>query len=325
MFENLKNGEIDEFWKDCINDNNKDNTYNNELLNHNNNSNIINKNNKRPISFKNFFKKRKFQSNKRTRNNNDTYLSNNISLNSKLISSMQTNTNHLKNIQEALKKEELINIRKHKEQEKLIKKFINLYNKDKSNNLSKKKNNNQKYKKNNLKLEEYTSIPDKYKNKKLEKKIIRLYNGSNIYERNIRLKKKHNEKISILYNEINKITCEYNNSECLFHPYINNNKNIKKILYDDSNIWIEQANNDSNKLFLLRYMKARELENDKRERLNSPINKKFRHNFSFPKKMVRSLSQQDSLIMKQNLHDTLYSIKNLFTDDEENENNKDNI
>ena len=39
--------------------------------------------------------------------------------------------------------------------------------------------------------------------------------------------------------------------------------------------------------------------------------------------MIRNLSQKDSLILRKNLHNTLYSYKNLFTEEEE-EKNDDN-
>ena len=56
------------------------------------------------------------------------------------------------------------------------------------------------------------------------------------------------------------------------------------------------------------------------EKLNRCINKKLKHDFSYPKKMIKSLSQKDSLFLRQNLHDTLYSFKNLFTEEGENAN-----
>ena len=123
-----------------------------------------------------------------------------------------------------------------------------------------------------------------------------------------------------MFNEKNKINNNYTNSECCFHPNIKENKNINKLLYDE-NIWKNLAENDSTKLFLIRYMKARENEFDKRERLNSPVNKNINNNYSYPKKMVRSLSQKDSVIIRKNLHKTLHSFKNLFTE-EDNEKNE---
>ena len=171
-------------------------------------------------------------------------------------------------------------------------------------------------------FEECTFKPEKCKNKKLENKINKLYNNTNIYERNLKQQQKHSEKIAFLFNETNKISNNYTNSECYFHPYINTNKNIDKVLHND-NIRKSNADNESTKLFYLRYMKAREEKFEKNDRYNGLINKKIFSNYSYPKKMVRSLSQKDSLIMKKNLHNTLYSFKNLFTDEDE-ENNKNN-
>ena len=323
MNENLKNLEIDDFWKDCLNEPNKSNINNNLLLNNNKPINYNNKNSN-PISFKNFLKnKKKYSFQSRQTSNLVINLSDPDYLKSKLISTSQSYQSNRKNIKEALIKEELIPLKKHKRQEVLIQKFINIYNKNKSNkDFLLKRNSKQKEKKENLQIKECTFKPEKCNNKRLENKINRLYSCSNIYERNLKLKRKYNEKIAILFNEKNKINNEYTNSECFFHPYINTNKNIEKILYDDNNIWKEQADNDSNKLFLLRYLKAREEEFDKKEILNSPVNKRFKYNSFYPKRMIRSLSQKDSLIMRRNLHDSLYSFKNLFTDEDENNNTK---
>ena len=86
-------------------------------------------------------------------------------------------------------------------------------------------------------------------------------------------------------------------------------------------MWKNKADNDSTKLFLLRYMKAREEEYDKKDKLNNCSCKNLKYNFSYPKNMVRSLSQKDSLIIKKKLHNTLYSFKNLFTDEDDNNKN----
>ena len=97
------------------------------------------------------------------------------------------------------------------------------------------------------------------------------------------------------------------------------------MLYDDS-VWKNKVDNDSNKLFMLRYMKAREEEYYKREKLTSPVNKKInlKVNFSYPNRMIRTISQKDSLIMKKQLHNTLYSFNNLFTEDDD-DNNEINV
>ena len=269
------------------------------------------------MSFKKYIKNkrkypfRKYSSNLYSNLNETEYIK------SKLISTTQSSQYNLKNIQQALKKEELIP----KKQEKINQKFINLYNKDKkSKEILNKNNLIQRQKKDNLKLGECTFKPKKCKNKLLEKKINKLYTNSNIYERNIKNQLRHNEKIALLFNEFSKINNNYRSCECFFHPNINNNNNIEKILYDDSNIWKEQANNNSNKLFLLRYMKAREKEFDKQNKLNnSSISKKLSYNYFYPKKLTRNLSEKDSLIMRRNLHNSLYSFKSKFTDDDNDE------
>ena len=287
----------------------------------NNNSNNYIKNTKNPISFKNIYRnKKKFSFYKKPRNILDSYLNKTHEEKTKL-SNSKIYPNNFKNVKEALAKEELYPLKENKRQQKLLQKFINLYNKNKSyKDDYQKRNITQKEKKESFKIEECTFKPEKCKNKRLETKINKLYNDSNIYERNIKLKKKHDEKVALLYKEKNKITNEHNISECFFHPFINPNKNYERILYDENNKWKEQANNKSNKLFLLRYVKAREEEFDKMEKLNRCINKKLKHDFSYPKKMIKSLSQKDSLFLRQNLHDTLYSFKNLFTEEGENAN-----
>ena len=349
MDDNFKSFEIDEFWDDCMNDyyrisiynnkssinNNSNAFYNESFINNNSNSNIYNNessinNNNSNINetsmnnnySNNYIKntKKKFSFYKKPRNILDSYLNKTHEEKTKL-SNSKIYPNNFKNVKEALAKEELYPLKENKRQQKLLQKFINLYNKNKSyKDDYQKRNITQKEKKERFKIEECTFKPEKCKNKRLETKINKLYNDSNIYERNIKLKKKHDEKVALLYKEKNKITNEHNISECFFHPFINPNKNYERILYDENNKWKEQANNKSNKLFLLRYVKAREEEFDKMEKLNRCINKKLKHDFSYPKKMIKSLSQKDSLFLRQNLHDTLYSFKNLFTEEGENAN-----
>ena len=292
MNKNIINSQIDDFWTDCINNPTTNNINLNKTLNISNykNNNI-----------KNHFRlyKNKLKNPKKVEN---------------IISA---NLNDTTNIREALKKEELIPLRRKQKQQELNQLFLNKYimGKAKKELL---KNNNKKQREltEKLEVEECTFKPEISKNKRLEKKINQLYNGYNIYQRNVKLRKQHNEKMALLLKESNKFNNDLFISECLFHPYIIN-KNIDKILYDENNIWKNQADNDSTKLFLLRYMKAREEEFDKREQSASLANIKLRE----PKRMIRALSQKDSLIMKKNLHNSLYSFKNLFTDEDDNEEN----
>ena len=322
MYEGLKDFDLDEFWDDCMekpfikNNNKKRFHLKNSSSDYNiNNSNSFQKINPNKNKLK-FVLRKRFPKYILNNDNEPDFLK------SKLILNTQSSQYELKNIKQALIKEELIPILKYKKQEKTNKIFLDIYNRDKlGKELWAKNNSTKKEKLEKSNVRECTFKPEKSKNKKLEKKINNLYKNSNIYERNLKYQQKKNEKIAFLFNETNKICNNFTNSECYFHPYINNNKNIEKILYDQNNIWKNQADNDSNKLFLLRYMKAREEVYDKKERLNSPSNKNLSNNYTYPKKMIRSISLKDSLIMRKNLHNTLYSFKNLFTEDDDDDNN----
>ena len=119
-------------------------------------------------------------------------------------------------------------------------------------------------------------------------------------------------------NEISKVNNSYKSSQCVFQPIILNT-NIDKILYNENNIWKEQADNDSNKLFLLRYIKARDEEFYKKEKLNNSVNRKLKNSLTNQKRMTRSISQKDSLMMQKNLHNVLYSLSNLLVDEDDDE------
>lgn len=305
--------EVDDFWNDCITNVYNTNTYKiplKEKRYFDNNINIIKKNN-------NLFKnKRKKQ--KKSLKINDVNVNDSDNLKQKISTTINTPSYMPKNIIEALKKEEQIPIKRNKKQEEINQKFQAFYRKNieyKENN--QKNNYNQKLKLENLRVSKCTFKPETCKNKKLKKKINRLFSDSNIYERNIKLQQKHNEKIANIRNEVNKINTNEKKEECRFFPSILNN-NIGKVLYDDK-IWRDKVDNDSNKLFLLRYMKAREEEYYKKELLNSPINLKIRlkKNYSYPRKFVRTLSEKDSLAIKKKLHNTLNSLRNIFTEEDE--------
>lgn len=325
MYENLlKNFKIDDFWNDCLDRPYSTNFYKEDIIINNNiSADMINQNTNINSIKLNFQINRKTYLNKKYPkkvfpNKNEV-----DNIKSKFILKTQTSTHDLKNIKDALLKEELILLIKEKKNKNNNKIFINLYKKEKNGReLWTKNNNKQKEQKEKIKIEECTFKPEKCKNKKLEKKINNLYKNTNIYERNIRHQQKHKEKMAYLFNETNKVTNNYKTSECHFQPYINENKNFQKILYDENNMWKNIADNVSNRLFLLRYMKAREEEFDKQDKLNNCSHKTIKYNFSYPKNMNRSLSQKDSLIMRKKLHNTLYSFKNLFTDEDDNKNNE---
>jgi hypothetical protein len=173
-------------------------------------------------------------------------------------------------------------------------------------------------KKDNLKVEQCTFKPQKFSNRRFDKKINRIFNGMNIYERNVKFTQQHKEKVAFLLNEISKVNNSYKSSQCVFQPIILNT-NIDKILYNENNIWKEQADNDSNKLFLLRYIKARDEEFYKKEKLNNSVNRKLKNSLTNQKRMTRSISQKDSLMMQKNLHNVLYSLSNLLVDEDDDE------
>ena len=301
---------IDDFWQDCLSD-----PYNKPKLSKISNANKKNKaQNAKPI--KTFFNDSKDYYNRKMK----LYMDSNDNEKTNPEKALkQISKNNRKNIKEALIKENLMPLLENKKKEKIINKYIDIYKKDITWKKQKNKNNEKrklKYEK--LKVEECTFKPEKCVNKKLDKKIKRKFDGMNIYERTIKYKQKHNEKVAFLFNEITKINNSYKSCHCFFQPYILNT-NVEKILYDPNNIWKEQADNDSNKLFLLRYIKARDKELYKKERLNNSVNKKLKHSLGHPKRMTRAISQKDSLVFKKNLHNVLFSINNLFVDENDDE------
>ena len=299
---------IDDFWKDCITD-----TYTKPIiLNKKLNANKKNK----KSNFKPVYTDTKSLYISNIKSSSDS--SNTTRKNSKL-TLRQIAIKNRRNIKEALLREEIIPLIKKKNKKIAIQKCIDIYNKDKRSKEQHYKNSiEQKIKKENLKAEECTFKPKKFSNKRFDKKINRIFNGMNIYERNIKFTQQHKEKVAFLLNEISKVNNSYKSSQCIFQPIILNT-NIDKILYNENNVWKEQADNDSNKLFLLRYIKARDEEYYKKEKLHNSINKKLKNPLSNPKRMTRSISQKDSLIMQKNLHNVLYSLSNLLVDEDEEE------
>ena len=152
---------LDDFWKDCISD-----PYNKPKINK-----VLNANKKNKAqnvkSIKTFF-------NDNTQNiyirqmKNLSKIDNDEEINFPL---KQMSKNNRKNIKEALIKENLMPLIENKKKEKVIQKCIDIYNKDKiSKDLKIKNNEKQKLKKEKLKVEECTFKPEKWVNKKIEKK-----------------------------------------------------------------------------------------------------------------------------------------------------------
>ena len=178
--------------------------------------------------------------------------------------------------------------------------------------LIKEKNNN---KKNQINISEkkehslFTITKPKYKNKKLQKKILKNFGNITIYERGVKFQQKKMARIAELFEENNK----RNNIIYPFHPDISL-KNLNHVFFSD-NFCKAQTDNDSNKIFLSRLMKAREQEE---------IKKNFFENYNNKNILKKSLSQKDSIRFKKNLHDTLLGLKCLEITENNNDINNEN-
>jgi hypothetical protein len=158
-----------------------------------------------------------------------------------------------------------------------------------------------------IEIENCSFKPKQYRNKSLQNKINKNYANSTIYERGLKYQQKRMAKMAKLFEENNM----RDNIIYPFHPDVTY-KDLNHVFYSD-NFCKEQADNDSNKIFLFRLMKAREEEEYKKACMENWVNKKLEINWSCPKKMKRSVSQKDSLLMKKSLHNTLLSLKCLPT------------
>lgn len=311
--------EIDDFWNDCIKENYSkqkrppkklSSDFNNIYLN-----NIKNRINSYKIKSqqKNKRNQRKTNSRKKTYQNSASSLNETDNFKTKFLSTTQSSCHFYKNIQKVLKQEDDLT-------QKINKKFIDLYQRDIFFKESlEKKNNKRREKKEKSKYTECTFKPIKCRNLRIEKKIKKKYLDSNIYERSVKDQQKHDEKIALIYNENNKVNNFNKSYECFFHPKLNNTKkNMKKVLNNKK--WADKANNDSNQLFLIRYMKARENDYEKKKFLNY-AKQKYSYNYLLPKKNAKNISGKELLNVKKNLHNALYSIKNFLLDDDDNDNN----
>lgn len=156
-------------------------------------------------------------------------------------------------------------------------------------------------------------------------KMYKYGKGKKIYERAKDFQNKLYTKLKTIKNNatiLDKI--EYS-----FKPEINHN-NIEKILYGN-NFWDDFSHNLSNELFLRRYKKARDEENIKNKNKiwnikyydNNANNEYIKYNNN--KNIHKSISQKDSLLYKQTLHNYLLEYESNSDDTEENKNNKENI
>ena len=284
----------DDFWNDC-NDNDKI-----KIKNKTNNINTK-KSHAKPTLHN--FKIKKQKKNKLTKKLKYPY---NLNL-----SCIEKNNNNQKNkgmqiaigkkyIQKALLNEELIPRGQKLREQKSIENLSEIYFRQKElKEIVKKKDFKKKEINDSEKFADCTFKPEIRGNSHWYKKISKNSKNSNIYDRNIKNQKKQIRSLAMFVRENN----EELKNKYFFQPTINTAKNYKKILYYN-NFWKEQADNESNKLFLLRYMKAREMENEKNEK--KCYIKKINHNLSQPKKLIRSISQKDSLYIQKTLHDSMF-------------------
>ena len=233
----------------------------------------------------------------------------------------------LKNI---LRTEETIPKNKKKYKEKQIEKLISKYNEAILNKKRVQKELNQiREKKMMEELKDCTFKPEKKykKNKSCEKAYNKNFGQKKIYDRDKYYKKKYENKMKELKKEVIEELEESENFP--FKPKIEQ-KNIYQILYGN-NLWEKRANNFSNKVFLWRYMKARQDESDKKKRLIWSLDKTnddFNNNdngkllINNNKIIHRSISQKDSLLYKKSLH---FSLLDFRTKNDEEENNDENI
>ena len=217
-------------------------------------------------------------------------------------------------IQKALISEENIKAENDKAINESIDYMVSLYNRAMESK-EKQKKNIIKTREKHLKVEkeECSFKPKQFKNKTMQKLLKKHYDNLNVYERSLKFQQKKLEKMAKLFEENNK----RNNIAYSFHTDISN-KNLNKVFYS-KNYCKSQADNDSNKIFLSRLMKAREEEQYKK---NCLLNNNRIEYYGNNKRLKKSLSQKDSLLYRNNLHNTIINLKCFQSNDDNNNENK---
>ena len=83
------------------------------------------------------------------------------------------------------------------------------------------------------------------------------------------------------------------------------------MFYND-NIWNNQINNDTNKMFIFRQMKAREEKNYKKKRILNDLSKKAEINWkNINTNLKKHIKEKDIIILQQALHETLLNQKEI--------------
>ena len=282
MSKQQKKLDVNDFWNDCLNDERETKSPDNLELD---------------ILFNNHHKSKR---NKRLyRYDTNPSFSGNKIIQSALISEENTKAENDKLLHES------------------IEYMVSLYNKAMVSNEKKKKNimlTNEKK----LTLEKKTCSfkPMKFTSPNIQKKFSKNLKNSNIYQRGLEFQQKRTAKMAKLFEQKNK----KNNVVYSFHPSIET-KNLNKVFYS-KNYCKEQADNDSNKIFLSRLMKAREEEQYKKNCLENKIKKKKNYSM-YCKRLKKTLSQKDSLLYRNNLHNDILNL-NCFPTNKDKENEKGN-
>ena len=292
----------DDFWTDCLKDTSSDilqynptttKKYKNNTYQNNQTKNIIQPTNfsKKPkIPILNFHKK--------------TYKT----------STMKTTFPKNKKISDKLFLEES---KEQKRRNNKIDALITMYKRGMETKKLKNKNNeNLRELKKKNEISECSFKPKKFSNQSFDKKMEKKWGGSTIYERGLKYQQRHQAKLAKLYGE----NSEKKNVIYSFHPEILYS-DLNKVFYS-VNFCKEQADNDSNKIFLFRLMKAREEQMYKQYILENPIRPSLRKNWSVPGMLKRTVSQKDSCMLQKGLHESLLEIKctiNTGVDNEEND------
>lgn len=288
----IKKLEVNDFWLDCIKENN------------NNNKSILPKKN---ISQKLAFKPLINYNSKLKRNKRIYKHDTNLSYqNNKLIKTILNSEEKIKSLD------------KEKEQ-KTIEIYNSLYNRGM---LFKQKKQKTLSQSNNKSVNKENKTQNKkiiYHNKSIEKKLKKNYTKLSMYERGVKYEQQKKAKLAQLFEETNKRI----NKVYPFRPNISF-KNLNHVFFSD-NYCKEQTSNDSNKIFLSRLIKAREEEEIKKNWIENSLKERTMNKMKYNnKKLKKSLSQKDSLNYKKKLHQSLINLKCLPTDEESEINNNNN-
>ena len=288
-----KNLDINDFWLDCIKENN-------------NNIFSLPKNNN--DSSKNLALKPLIKYNVKLKRNKKIYRHNsNLSYqNSKLIKAILQSEEKTKSIDE-------------KKEQKTVQLYNSIYDRGMLFKEIKKKTisqiNKQTINAEEKKLKKKMKL---YRNKSIENKLNKNYVKLSMYERGIKFEQHKKMKLAQLFEENNKrLNIVYS-----FQPDISY-KNLNHVFFSN-NYCKEQTSNDSNKIFLSRLVKAREQEEIKKNWIENNLKDRTSNKMKYNKKLKKSLSQKDSLIYKKKLHQNLINLRCLPIDNEEKNNDINN-